>query len=76
MKASTKAIVKVSTEMGSYTLRDICGLKEGMIVEGRLHANGKAFEFKWRGLDAVLWIGDNARLYRGKKAACNVAESK
>lgn len=54
--------VKVITETGRYCLREIHGLKEGTILEGRYCPINKSFDFVWKGEPAVLWVGDNARL--------------
>lgn len=59
----TKAIVTVLTEQGRCLLNEIRGLKEGTVVTGTYDSVNRAFDFKWQGLDAVLWIGDNAELF-------------
>jgi hypothetical protein len=54
--------VKVATETGRYCLREIHGLKEGTILEGRYCPINKSFDFVWDGEPAMLWVGDNAEL--------------
>lgn len=54
--------VKVTTETGRYCLREIHGLKEGTILEGRYCPINKSFDFVWDGEPAMLWVGDNAEL--------------
>lgn len=54
--------VKVTTETGRYCLREIHGLKEGAILEGRYCPINKSFDFVWDGEPAMLWVGDNAEL--------------
>lgn len=56
----TTAVVKVVTEHGKCLLNEIPGLKDGMRVQGTFHPETNAFDFKWGGIDAVLWIGQNA----------------
>lgn len=58
----TTAIVKVTTESGKNLLNEIPGLKGGMCVDGVFHPDTNAFDFKWNGLDAVLWVGQNAEI--------------
>ena len=57
-----KARVKVFTEMGKWCLTEIRGLKEGKVLSGIYNPINKAFDFKWKGEDAMLWIGENAEL--------------
>ena len=64
----TKAIVTVLTEQGRCLLNEIRGLKEGTVVTGTYDSVNRAFDFKWQGLDAVLWIGDNAELFHKRGA--------
>ncbi|KXU57873.1 hypothetical protein [Prevotella bivia] len=54
--------VKIITEFGKYCLYEIHGLKEGTELEGRYNPANKAFDFTWRGTDAMLWVGQNAEL--------------
>ena len=44
-KRKAKAQVKVLTEMGSWCLWEIKGLKEGTIVDGVYTEETKAFDF-------------------------------
>lgn len=69
MAESVKARVrvKVTTETGRYCLREIHGLKEGTILEGRYCPINKSFDFVWDGEPAMLWVGDNAQLLVSKK---------
>lgn len=64
MIASVKARVrvKVLTETGRYCLREIHGLKEGKILEGRYCPINKSFDFVWDDEPSMLWVGDNAEL--------------
>lgn len=59
--------VKVTTETGRYCLREIHGLKEGTILEGRYCPINKSFDFVWNGEPAMLWVGDNAQLLVSRK---------
>lgn len=54
--------VKVTTETGKHCLREIQGLKEGTILEGRYSPINKSFDFIWDDEHAMLWVGDNAEL--------------
>lgn len=66
-----KVLIKVCNENGKYLLNEIQGLKEGMIVDGKYnHANG-AVDFKWRGLDAVVWMNINCVPYVPTKHVCH-----
>lgn len=60
-----KVIVKATTESGKYLLKEIKGLQEGTVIEGKL--NGNALEFQWNGEDAVLWIGENCEEIKTKR---------
>lgn len=62
MGRKARVIVKVSTEFGKCCLREIQGLKEGEILLGKYNPVNNAFDFKWNGEDAMLWVGDNAEL--------------
>ena len=53
------ALVAPKTDYGRSCLRDINGLKTMDLVEGKLSVDGKAFEFKHNGTDAVLWLEHN-----------------
>lgn len=59
-----KAIVKVSTEFGKHCLNEIRGLKEGTTLEGWYNIKNKAFDFTYKGHDAMLWIGQNGELIK------------
>lgn len=61
-RIKAKAVVKVLTEAGRYYLDEIRGLKEGTILEGSYCPVNKAFDFTWKGQDAMLWIGINGEL--------------
>lgn len=69
MVESVKSMVrvKVTTETGRHCLREIHGLKEGTILEGRYCPINKSFDFIWDGEPAMLWVGDNAQLLISKK---------
>ena len=54
--------VKVYTEFGKWCLNEIRGLKEGVELEGIFNPINNAFDFKWKGEDAMLWIGHNAEV--------------
>lgn len=60
----TKAVVKVSTEFGKHCLDEIRGLKEGTVLEGWYSIKNKAFDFTYKGQDAMLWIGQNGELIK------------
>ena len=57
-----KVRVKITTEFGRYCLDEIHGLKEGTELEGRYNPKNTAFDFTWKGTDAMLWVGQNAEL--------------
>lgn len=57
-----QAIVKVSTTFGASCLMEIKGLKEGTILDGLYCPINKAFDFTFRGEDAMLWIGEDGEL--------------
>lgn len=57
-----KARVKVFTEFGKWCLFEIRGLKEGTVLYGKFNPINKAFDFSWKGGDAMLWIGENGEL--------------
>lgn len=61
-RIKTKAKVKVLTEFGYWCLNEIRGLKEGTILEGLYNPKNKAFDFTYKGQDAMLWVGENAEL--------------
>lgn len=63
-RIKAKAVVKVQTEFGRHCLYEIKGLKEGEILEGLYNPKNKAFDFCWRGEDAMLWIGQNGELLK------------
>lgn len=63
-RIKAKAVVKVQTEFGKYCLYEIKGLKEGQVLEGLYNPKNKAFDFSWRGGDAMLWIGQNGELLK------------
>lgn len=69
MVESVKArvIVKITTDTGRHCLREIHGLKEGAILEGRYCPINKSFDFVWDGEPAMLWVGDNAQLLVSRK---------
>ena len=56
------AVVEVTTHFGMICLWDIKGLKAGMVLDGLYNPVNKAFDFKFNGMDAMLWIGQNGRL--------------
>lgn len=62
-----KAVVKVLTDFGYWCLAEIRGLKEGTILEGRYNPVNKAFDFSYKGQDAMLWIGQNGILVEDTK---------
>lgn len=62
MKTKSTAEVEICTNEGKYLLSEIQGLKEGAIVTGMYDSETGAFDFQYNGLDAVLWIGKNARI--------------
>ena len=62
MKTKSTAEVEICTNEGKYLLSEIQGLKEGVIVTGMYDSETGAFDFQHNGLDAVLWIGKNARI--------------
>ena len=57
-----KVRVKIYTEYGKYCLSEIRGLKEGTELEGVVNPRNNAFDFKWNGADAMLWLGHNAEV--------------
>ena len=57
-----KVRVKIYTEFGKCCLAEIRGLKEGTELEGVVNPRNNAFDFKWNGEDAMLWIGHNAEV--------------
>lgn len=57
-----KVRVKIYTKFGKYCLSEIRGLKEGAELEGILNPVNMAFDFKWKGEDAMLWVGHNAEV--------------
>lgn len=59
--------VKVTTETGKHCLREIHGLKEGTILEGRYSPINKSFDFIWDDEHAMLFVGDNAELLVAEK---------
>ena len=62
MKTKVTAEVEICTNEGKYLLSEIQGLKEGAIVTGMYDSGTGALDFQYNGLDAVLWIGKNARI--------------
>ena len=62
MKTKVTAEVEICTNEGKYLLSEIQGLKEGAIVTGMYDSVTGALDFQYNGLDAVLWIGKNARI--------------
>lgn len=62
MKKKVTAEVEICTNEGKYLLSEIQGLKEGAIVTGMYDSETGALDFQYNGLDAVLWIGKNARI--------------
>ena len=62
MKTKVTAEVEICTNEGKYLLSEIQGLKEGAIVTGMYDSETGALDFHYNGLDAVLWIGKNARI--------------
>lgn len=62
MKTKVTAEVEICTNEGKYLLSEIHGLKEGAIVTGMYDSETGALDFQYNGLDAVLWIGKNARI--------------
>lgn len=62
MKTKVTAEVEICTNEGKYLLSEIQGLKEGAIVTGMYDSETGALDFQYNGLDAVLWIGKNARM--------------
>ena len=62
MKTKVTAEVELCTNEGKYLLSEIQGLKEGAIVTGMYDSETGALDFQYNGLDAVLWIGKNARI--------------
>lgn len=66
--AKVKVRVKVITSWGKTCLREIRGLEEGTIKVGRYNerVNPTAVEIKHNGEDAVLWLGENCSLVKGK----------
>ena len=62
MKTKVTAEVEICTNEGKYLLSEIQGLKEGAIVTGMYDSETGALDFQYNGLDAVLWIGKNARI--------------
>ena len=62
-KIPAQAEVKVTTSWGRTCLNEIGqGIKEGIILDGYYYPVSKAFDFRWNGEGAMLWIGDNGRL--------------
>lgn len=57
-----QALVKVTTDFGKWCLWEIKGLKEGMVLDGMYNPKNKAFDFTFKGQDAMLWIGQNGVL--------------
>lgn len=57
-----KAVVKVQTSFGRNCLNEIRGLKEGEVLEGWYNKQNKAFDFTYKGNDAMLWVGQNCEL--------------
>lgn len=57
-----KAVVKVQTSFGKYSLNEIRGLKEGEVLEGWYNKQNKAFDFTYKGNDAMLWVDQNCEL--------------
>lgn len=57
-----KALVKVTTDFGKWCLWEIKGLKEGTVLDGMYNPRNKAFDFTFKGQDAMLWIGQNGEL--------------
>ena len=62
MKTKVTAEVEICTNEGKYLLSEIQGLKEGALVTGMYDSETGALDFQYNGLDAVLWIGKNARI--------------
>ena len=57
-----KARVRIYTEFGKNCLAEIRCLKEGVELEGVFNTQNNAFDFKWNGEDAMLWVGHNAEV--------------
>lgn len=67
---NVKAVVMNITAEGQYLLNEIKGLKVGSIIEGVYQPETGALDFKWNGLDAVLWIGKNAKVINDESYLC------
>lgn len=61
-KVIVKVRVKIYSEFGRMCLAEIRGLKEGTELEGVVNSVNNAFDFKWKGEDAMLWLGHNAQV--------------
>ena len=61
-RIQAKVRVKIYTDFGKCCLEEIRGLKEGTELEGVVNPINNAFDFKWKGEDAMLWIGHNAEV--------------
>lgn len=57
-----QAVVKVTTDFGKWCLWEIKGLQEGTVLDGTYNPRNKAFDFTFKGQDAMLWIGQNGQL--------------
>lgn len=66
----TKVEVNIKTTAGINLLNEIHPkINEGDIIQGKLIGDGLLF--KWHGLDAMLWVGENCKIYKGKKKHIN-----
>lgn len=63
-KIPAQAVVEVTTSWGRTCLQEEIGrdLKEGTVLNGYYYPVSKAFDFYWKGVRAMLFIGDNGRL--------------
>lgn len=59
--------VKVLTERGKHCLREIYGLKEGTILEGKYCPINKSFDFVCDDEPAMLLVGETAELLVAEK---------
>lgn len=65
--------VKVITEKGKCLLSEIHpSLKEGdIILASKVNTKNGCIDFKWKGLDACLWLNENCVTSKSRKKPTN-----
>lgn len=72
--SAVKVQIKALTEKGKYLLREIHpSLKEGdIIMASKCNTTTGCVDFKWKGLDACLWLNENCEVIKTRKKPINL----